>query len=332
MILFAFATLFPAALIALAATLGGAWPWLALAAMTLLPAALDALIPRVAAPAEGQEFPAADALSASLAVVHLLLLPLAVAAVAGTTGLTPAGRFATGLAAALWFGQVTHPNAHELIHRGSRLLFELGRWSYVSLLIGHHVSAHRLVHHPHVGTPLDPNTPREGQGFYRYALRAWWGSFTAGWRAESARRRAFWRHPYVSYVGGALAMLALGAVVAGPAGVTAWLVLAGMAQGQILLSDYVQHYGLTRAGGIEGTSWNAPHFYSSHLMLNAPRHSDHHAHPSRPYPALRLDASGPEPTLPRPLPAMATLALFPRPWKRLMRRELARLSGGASGT
>jgi alkane 1-monooxygenase len=288
-------------------------------------------VPRIALPAEGMEFPAADALSAGLAVVHLGLLPLVVVAVAGATGLGWGERLATGLAAGLWFGQVTHPNAHELIHRGSRVLFELGRWSYVSLLFGHHVSAHRLVHHVHVGTPQDPNTPRAGQGFYRYALGAWAGSFRAGLRAESARRRPTWRHPYVVYVGGGLAVLVLAWVLAGPAGVAAWLALAGLAQGQILLSDYVQHYGLTRARGIEGTSWNAPHWYSSHLMLNAPRHSDHHAHPARPYPALRLDASGPEPTLPRPLPAMATLALFPRPFKRVMRRELARLSGAGTG-
>src|SRR5690606_8872475 len=122
---------------------------------------------------------------------------------------------------------------------------------------------------------------------------------------------------YLEYVGGGLAMLLLGWLVAGWPGVAGWLALAGYAQMQIFLSDYVQHYGLGRDGGIEATSWNAPHWFSGHLMLNAPRHSDHHAHPSRPFPALRLDASGPEPTLPYALPMMAGIALVPSVWKRV---------------
>jgi alkane 1-monooxygenase len=50
-------------------------------------------------------------------------------------------------------------------------------------------------------------------------------------------------------------------------------------------------------------------------MLNAPRHSDHHAHPSRPYAVLRLSDG---PLLPRSLPVMAGVALFPRRWRRMM--------------
>lgn len=55
-------------------------------------------------------------------------------------------------------------------------------------------------------------------------------------------------------------------------------------------------------------------------MLNAPRHSDHHAHPSRIYPALRLGDTGApgRPILQRSLPAMAALALFPPLWRRVM--------------
>ena len=63
-------------------------------------------------------------------------------------------------------------------------------------------------------------------------------------------------------------------------------------------------------------SWNSPHYFSSALMLNATRHSDHHAHPARPYPALALP--GDAPLLPRSLPVMATIALVPPLWRRLM--------------
>ena len=63
-------------------------------------------------------------------------------------------------------------------------------------------------------------------------------------------------------------------------------------------------------------SWNSPHWFSSAVMLNAPRHSDHHAHPSRPYDTLIIPEGSP--MLPRSLPMMATLALFPRRWRKVM--------------
>jgi alkane 1-monooxygenase len=99
-----------------------------------------------------------------------------------------------------------------------------------------------------------------------------------------------------------------------------------------MLSDYVQHYGLTRARRPDGRlepvdarhSWNAPHWFSSAFMLNAPRHSDHHAHPARPYPALRLPPATDAPHLPWPLPMACMMALCPPVWKRAIRPHLNR--------
>ena len=53
-------------------------------------------------------------------------------------------------------------------------------------------------------------------------------------------------------------------------------------------------------------------------MLNAPRHSDHHAHPARPFPALAMHGPDAAPTLPRSLPVMGMVALVPRRWRALM--------------
>ena len=332
--LFALATLAPAPLIALAAILGGVWAGAALLAMTFAVAALDLLVRLVPEARPGQEFPAADPLSVILALVHLALLPLVVWSLAGGAGLGGWARLAVGLAAGLWFGQVSNSNAHELIHRTDRRLYLLGVAVYVSLLFGHHASAHRLVHHVHVGTADDPNTARKGEGFYRFALRAWGGSWAAGRRAEAARREGGrgGRHPYPLYVLGAAAALGLSFLLAGWAGILAHLALALHAQAQLLLSDYVQHYGLVRqardgraAPVGPGLSWNAPHWYSAHLMLNAPRHSDHHAHPARRYPELRLAPTGEEPMLPASLPAMAALATVPPLWRRVMNPRVAAL-------
>lgn len=332
--LFAVATLAPLPLIALAALQGGPWGWAALIYMTVFAFALDEAAARVAPALPGSEFPVADALSLILALGHFALLALTVAALGGP--LAAADKAVLFLAAGIYFGQVSNSNAHELIHRGRRVLHGLGMWVYISLLFGHHTSAHVLIHHRHVGTRADPSTARRGESYYRFALRAWRGSFRAGLAAERERLarvgRGRWRNPYVVYLGGALAMIALAAVIGGRWGLAGYIGLALFAQGQLLMSDYIQHYGLTRAVGADGRaepvadrhSWNAPHVFSAALMLNAPRHSDHHAHPARPYPALRL-AEGP--MLPRSLPAMACIALVPRAWRRVMDPRAADWAG-----
>lgn len=336
MTLFALAALAPLALLLAGGRLGGGWAAAGFLYMTVLALVLDQIKGLFMGDApEGAEFPAADALLAALGLGTLALMPLTVWAVAGDSGLGWGARLALFAGAGLWFGQVSHPAGHELIHRGSRLLYGLGVAVYGVLLFGHHASAHRLVHHRHVASAEDPNSARPGEGFYRFFLRAWAGSFRAGLAAERAlsaragRRRL---NPYLAYVGLAGLSLAAGYGLAGRAGVLVWAGLGLHAQVQILLSDYVQHYGLGRArlddGRLEPVaarhSWNAPHWFSAAFMLNAPRHSDHHAHPARPYPALRLPPAGEAPMLPWPLPMACTLALFPGAWRRRIAPHLAR--------
>ncbi len=326
--LFTLATLTPVALIVAAALLGRPWTWAALAYMSVLAFALDEII-RVVTPAEdaGREFPAADMLSVALALSHFGLLAVSVWALAGEW-LDAGEKLALFFAAGWFFGQVSNSNAHELIHRGSRALHLLGKWVYITMLCAHHTSAHPLVHHIHVATDKDPNSARLGETYYRFLMRAWIGSFRAGLKAESARLARIgapaWRNPYLVYVGGAVFFLALALTLGGGPALLWMLALCGFATSQLMLSDYVQHYGLRRSMRDNGKpepvgdrhSWNAPHWFTSGLMLNAPRHSDHHAHPARPYPALRLDAD--MPTLPRSLPVMGALALFPSAWRRVM--------------
>lgn len=334
MILFALATIAPLALFATAFREGGAWPLVALIYMTLLAATLDQTAALFMGDApEGAEFPAADALLVGLALSALALLPLTTYAIAADTGATAVAKGFTFVAVGLWLGQVANPAAHELIHRGPRGLFRLGVLVYAALLFGHHASAHRLVHHRHAATPADPNSARSGEGYYAFFLRAWLGSFRAGLRAENDLRARARRglHPYVTYSAIAAVALALAYALAGWAGVAVWGGLALHAQSQLLLSDYVQHYGLTRARRPDGRlepvadrhSWNAPYWFTSALMLNAPRHSDHHAHPDRPYPALRLPDAADAPRLPWPLPVACVIALIPPLWRRAIRPALA---------
>lgn len=329
---FAVAALLPLPLLALGAITGGAALWTAFLYMGLLTILIDQLLPLTAGTAEGDEFPAADALLVGVALGALLALPLTTWALTHAA-LSGAEQIALFLTTGFWLGQVAHPAAHELIHRPSRALFRLGTLVYTALLFGHHVSAHRLVHHRHVASPEDPNSARSGEGYYRFLLRAWRGSFIAGRQAETAlRARGAGKglHPYAHYLAGAVLALALAWLIGGGTGILLWAGLALHAQSQILLSDYVQHYGLTRAVRPDGKpepvtirhSWNTPHWFSSAVLLNAPRHSDHHLNPSRQFPALRLPEDAP--CLPWPLPLACMIALVPPLWRRLIRPHLAR--------
>ena len=323
-ITFAIATLTPAVLIVGGAIWGGAWVVAAVIYLTGMTSLLDRLV-RIESPAGEADGHAV--LSVGIALAHLLMLPVVVWGLTAPhlTWLAKAGLF---FAAGLWMGQVSNANAHELIHSRKRGLHRLGMWVYITMLFGHHTSAHVLVHHRHVGTSLDPNTSRKGEGLYRYIIRAWRGSFLQGLQAESARLakvgRSVWSHPYLIYVGGAVGLLALAWALGGPQAAIVYLALCAYAQSQLLMSDYVQHYGLMRRVDESGRpepvnarhSWNSPHWFSSALMLNATRHSDHHAHPAKPYPALDLPEAAP--MLPRPLPLMASIALIPPLWRRIM--------------
>ena len=323
---FAVATLAPVALLVIAAFAGGIWPVLALIYMTGLVAALDLLI-KTADASEGSEFPAEPWLSVALAWAHMGLLVLGVLTLSGATGHSWLDNAVFFVALGLFFGQVSNSNAHELIHSTDRRMRTLGMWVYISLLYGHHTSAHVRVHHIYVGSESDPATALRGESFYAYAWRAWTDGFLAGYEAECelSERGGKWRlNPYALYLGGAGLVLVLSWMLGGAQGVMALLLLAIYAQVQLLMSDYVQHYGLVRkilpGGRLEPVapqhSWNAPHVASSALMLNATRHSDHHVHPSKPYDELALPQE--VPTLPYSLPIMASLALWPAGWRKVM--------------
>jgi alkane 1-monooxygenase len=321
------ATLTPLAALILGAVFGGWWAAAALIWLTVLAAGLDHLM---APPPRGQDHGlAAEALSVTLALGHLALLPLAALAFADPSrnwGET----LTLFLAAASFMGQISHPNAHELIHRRPRALRKLGASVYILMLFGHHVSAHRLVHHAYVGTQDDPNTPRPAESFWAFLPRAWIGSFRAGYVQENRRRKPGTPSPYVIYIGGGALALILSALIGGGAGLIGFAGLAALAQTQILLSDYIQHYGLSRRrlpdGRLEPVgphhSWNAPRGFTSFLMVNAPSHSDHHMHPDRPYDMLDIPPNAP--LLPWSLPLMAALATMPRRWRKVMDKRAAR--------
>ncbi|WP_425041301.1 alkane 1-monooxygenase [Primorskyibacter sp. S187A] len=341
MIWFAIASLLPAVLLAAGALWGGVWAAAGVLSITVLVFFLD----KIANKTMPDTHEASGAgLSIGLGVAHLLLLPLVVWAVSSNPALSMLDKVLLVTGAGLWFGQVSNSNAHELIHRPLRSTRRLGRALYASILYGHHASAHLRVHHVHAATDRDPNSARVGEGFWAFALRCAVGEYTEGLAAESAARAqlepkpSLWSHPFLSDALVSSTALALAFALGGWSGVGVLAILSAYAAWQLMLSDYVQHYGLRRRVLANGKpepvgphhSWNAPRWYSSAMMLNAPRHSDHHMNPARPFPALALDRDT-MPTLPQSLPVMAVIALVPPIWRRLMDHRAQRWRLKAEG-
>lgn len=331
---FAIASFLPAFLLCLALAFGGIWSFASVLSITAMVFFLDRMTgDDWALPQDAT----GHGLSMSIGAVHFFVLGACVWGIAQGDHLSTLDKVLIFIGAGLWFGQVSNSNAHELIHRAERDPRRLGVAVYCSLLFGHHASAHPKVHHVYAATDRDPNSARLGEGFYRFLARAWFGGFQAGLQAENiirARSQQIlpkWRHPYLGYGLGAVLTLVTAGLLAGPKGIVALLAIAAYAQVQLFLSDYVQHYGLRRQRNEDGRaepigpqhSWNTPHWYSNAMMLNAPRHSDHHMHPGRNFPMLELVESE-MPMLPHPLPVMACLALVPKLWRKVMDKRVAK--------
>ena len=161
--IFAIATLVPVALLALGGLwASSSWRWIIW---------WQAPCPR---PRRGRNFPQPMACRWCWRLPHFALLPLALWSVSGAGGQDWPARITLFFGFGLFFGQISNSNTHELIHRSRAGLFRLEMWVYVTLLFGHHTSAHRLVHHRHVATRQDPNSAR-------------------GWRRRGGCVRAAWR-------------------------------------------------------------------------------------------------------------------------------------------
>ncbi|MGC1495044.1 MAG: alkane 1-monooxygenase [Sulfitobacter sp.] len=332
MMWYAIASLTPAALLALACLFAGLWPLIAVLSITVFVFFMDKI-----ARALPEQDTSGRGISLLLAGIHFPLLGLGVWSLGSAPHLDTLDKLFIFTGLGLFFGQISNSNAHELIHASARLPRRIGALIYISVLHGHHVSAHLRVHHIYAATDNDPNSARLGEGFWAYAARALRGEFIAGWRADDQHRSraqttpTIWSHPYLGYILGGATFCALASALAAWPGVIAYVGIALYAQLQLLLSDYVQHYGLRRAPTETGKpepigpqhSWNAPKWYSSAMMLNAPRHSDHHIRPARAFPALEVTPDT-MPILPHSLPVMAVVALIPPLWHRVMDHRVTR--------
>jgi alkane 1-monooxygenase len=222
--------------------------------------------------------------------------------------------------------------SHELMHQKNNLERWLGDLLLATVLYSHFRSEHLLVHHVHVGTPRDAVTARYNEGFHRFFVRVLFECLFSAWMAEKALlarrgltmfslRNPFWRYAVLQ-----LAALVLAFWLGGVEGVALFIVQAASAVWQLEMTNYVEHYGLTRKYLGDGKyehvkphhSWNAAHKATNWLLINLQRHSDHHYKPDRRFPLLQTYDATKAPQLPFGYPLMAAMAMIPPLWRRRM--------------
>jgi len=231
--------------------------------------------------------------------------------------------------------------SHELMHQRSRLERWLADLLLATVLYSHFRTEHLLVHHTYVGTPRDAVTARYNEGFHQYFPRVLRQCPPSAWQAEKkmlARKKLGIFHrsnPFWKY--GILQILALFLAfsIGGWAGLLLFIFQAFIAIWQLELTNYVEHYGLTRKHLGDGKyehvmphhSWNASHTASNWLLINLQRHSDHHYKPARRFPLLQTYSGSKAPKLPYGYPLMTALAMMPHLWRRRMNPRVRKWRG-----
>lgn len=230
--------------------------------------------------------------------------------------------------------------AHELGHKPVRWERWLARVALAPVAYGHFYVEHNRGHHARVATPADPASARLGESYWAFLPRTVAGSLRSAWQLEALRLRhqgrwAFSLHNQNLQAWGMTVVLYGALAQAFGAGVLAFLMVQALYGISLLeVVNYIEHYGLLRRTGADGRperctpqhSWNSSHVVSNVFLFHLQRHSDHHAHPARRYPALRHFDDSPQ--LPAGYAAMLLIAYLPPLWFRVMDRRVLAHYGG----
>jgi alkane 1-monooxygenase len=227
-------------------------------------------------------------------------------------------------------GGIAINTAHELGHKRASAERWLSRVALAQTGYGHFFIEHNRGHHVRVATPDDPASSRLGESFWAFLPRTVAGSLRSAWRIETARLdrlgKSHWtpRNDILGAWAMTVALFGLLAIGFGPI-VLPYLVIQAVVGFSLLeVVNYLEHYGLLRQKKEDGRyarcrpehSWNSNNVASNVLLYHLQRHSDHHAHPTRRYQALRHVDEAPQ--LPTGYAGMIVLAWFPPLWRRVM--------------
>ena len=213
--------------------------------------------------------------------------------------------------------------AHELGHRPNATYQRLAQGLLVTTLYGQFFIDHNLGHHKNVATPEDASTARYGEVLYAFWVRSIVGVWRTAWHLKPLLMAVLFT---------AEVLMLFGFWLLAPEALLPFLAAAVM--GILLLEtvNYIEHYGLLRqkvsAHRYENAqpvhSWNSNHPLGRFMLFELTRHSDHHAHPHKPYPVL--DHFDEAPQMPAGYPAMMVLAALPPLWFRVMNPRLKQVT------
>lgn len=220
--------------------------------------------------------------------------------------------------------------AHELGHKHDKTSRLLAMAALAPSGYTHFAVEHNFGHHKRVATPEDPASSRLGESFWKFLPRTVIGGIKSAVKIEKERLarkgKGFWTTENELLQGWAMSAAFFGVTTA-VCGRRALPFLAGQAAyGASLLEviNYVEHYGLKRQQDADGKyertqpehSWNSNHIVTNLFLYQLQRHSDHHAHPSRSFQALRHFEKAPQ--LPGGYASMLLPAYFPGWWYKIM--------------
>lgn len=230
--------------------------------------------------------------------------------------------------------------AHELGHKSVKTERRLAKLALAQSGYGHFYVEHNRGHHNRVATPEDPASSRLGETFWEFLPRTVVGSARSAWELESRRLRAQGKKVWSTDNDVLTAWSMTVVLFAGLTAVFGWKVLPFLVVQAVFgfslleVVNYLEHYGLLRQKDAQGRyercrpehSWNSNHVASNVVLYQLERHSDHHAHPTRRYQALRHFDDSPQ--LPSGYGLMLGLAYLPPVWRRVMdHRVLAHYDG-----
>jgi alkane 1-monooxygenase len=237
-------------------------------------------------------------------------------------------------------GGIAINTAHELGHKRDRLERWLSKIALAQTGYGHFYVEHNRGHHVRVATPEDPASSRFGESFYAFWPRTVRGSLQSSLEIERARLAragsSFWTWKNDVLNAWAMTVVLYGALVFAFGGrILPYLLLQAVIGFSLLeVVNYLEHYGLLRQRGADGRherclpahSWNSNRIVSNVFLYHLQRHSDHHAHPTRRYQALRSFDEAPN--LPSGYATMILVALIPPLWRGVMDKRVLSHYGG----
>jgi alkane 1-monooxygenase len=246
-----------------------------------------------------------------------------------TRGLSLVDQFGYALTVGTVAG-VAINTAHELGHKSVKAERRLAKLALAQSGYGHFYVEHNRGHHNRVATPEDPASSRLGETFWEFLPRTVVGSARSAWELESRRLKAQGKKVWstdndVLTAWAMTVVLFAGLTAAFGVKILPFLVVQAVFGFSLLeVVNYLEHYGLMRQKDANGRyercqpehSWNSNHVASNVILYQLERHSDHHAHPTRRYQALRHFNDAPQ--LPSGYGLMLGLAYLPPVWRRVM--------------